>query len=390
MLEYNPLQPAAVGGGMPAELFRDIRRAGGVCRNPEGGWYAGAHQDVLGVVQDVESFLPVMNFSGAEIPDDELFLPEIPEPRHGQIRRIFNAYFGPHRMDRVEPYVRMLCAGLLAPLVEAGRGDLAADFAERVPSRTVAYVLGVPEQEADDFVRWSQQGVLMTRVAETPTQHGTLPIHNYLAQLISERRALRDRPDDLLTKFIETPIEGMPLTDTEVSAQLQVLVVAATETTTRLLGNMLLYLLQHPDTWRRLREDRGLAEPFVEETLRYSPPAWVLMRRCTSDTRVGNVAVRSGEVVGAGIASANRDESVFVEPEAFRLDRPNQRSHLSFGAGRHICPGASLARLEAAVVLDTLIDRVAGIRPIPHHVYGLVPNGSIEPVPAIPCLIDVD
>jgi cytochrome P450 len=388
MLEYNPLQPAASSGGLPTDLFREIRAGGGVCPNPEGGWYVGTYSQVLGVVQDVDSFVSVMNFTGAEIPDDQLFLPEIPEPRHGQVRRIFNAYFGPHRMAKVEPYIRQLCAGLLNPLLAAGKGDLLRDFAERIPSRTIAYVMGVPEHEADDFVRWSQQGVLMTRASETPAKQGTLAIHQYLSRLISARRAIAPRPDDLLTRFIETPIEGALLTDTEVGAQLQVLVLAATETTTRLLGNMFLHLLRHPDLYRQLRNDRGLVGRVVEETLRYSPPVWTLMRRCTRDATVGDTRVRPGDVVGAGLASANRDEAQFDRPDDFRLDRPNYRGHLTFGAGPHVCPGATLARLEATVALESVLDRVAGIRPLPDHRYGVAPNGSMEPAPTIPALLD--
>jgi cytochrome P450 len=119
------------------------------------------------------------------------------------------------------------------------------------------------------------------------------------------------------------------------------------------------------------------------------PAAWILMRQCRQDAGTGNIALRSGEVVGADIASANRDETVFTQPEEFRLDRPNHRSHLSFGAGRHICPGAALARLEANEVLNALLDRLACISPWPDHVYGVVPNGSMDPGPAIPCLIEI-
>jgi cytochrome P450 len=136
------------------------------------------------------------------------------------------------------------------------------------------------------------------------------------------------------------------------------LVVAGNETTRNLIGNMLATLAADPELYARVRADRSLVPAIVEESLRHDSPVQVLARACTADVAVAGCPLRQGESVVLGIASANRDERRFDAPTEFRVDRADPRDHLAFGAGPHVCPGASLARLEATVALDAFCDRV--------------------------------
>ena len=140
------------------------------------------------------------------------------------------------------------------------------------------------------------------------------------------------------------------------------LIVAGNETTRNLIGNCLHALATAPDLYRRLRADRALVATFVEESLRLDSPVQVLARAVLEDTEIEGCPLRTGDRVVFGLASANRDEAVYDEPRSIRLDRRRAREHLAFGAGPHVCPGASLARLEAAAVVEELCERVESLR----------------------------
>ena len=148
------------------------------------------------------------------------------------------------------------------------------------------------------------------------------------------------------------------LTDTEIRATIFHLIVAGHETTTNLLGNILYELIRQPDLLAAVRRDRSLIPAVVEESLRHDSPAQMMVRDCTRPTDIASVKLDAGEKVILSIASANRDEAVYDDPRAFRLDRGEDLDHVAFGFGRHLCLGAPLARLEAAVALRVFLDQL--------------------------------
>ena len=145
------------------------------------------------------------------------------------------------------------------------------------------------------------------------------------------------------------------------------LLIAGNETTTNLIGNMLNLLADRPDLWKRLREDRGLIEPVIEETLRYEGPVRMLIRTTNRPVKISGVVIPEGELLGVFFGAANRDPAEFPNPDEFRLDR-DLRNHVAFGMGIHYCLGAPLARAEAKITLNTLLDR------FPSLIHGATPG----------------
>ena len=147
-----------------------------------------------------------------------------------------------------------------------------------------------------------------------------------------------------------------------IRTQIMFLIVAGNETTRNLIGNCLYMLATRPDMLVQLRADATRIPAYVEESLRLDAPVQVLGRAVLADTVIGGCPLRTGDRVVFGLASANRDEAVYDDPTEFRLDRARMREHLAFGTGPHVCPGASLARLEAVAVLEELCPRIETLR----------------------------
>jgi cytochrome P450 len=182
----------------------------------------------------------------------------------------------------------------------------------------------------------------------------------------------------VITALLAAEVEGAPLSDAEIRTQIQFIVASAVDTTRKLLANLLTWVLFDPELYGRLRADRALVPVAVEETLRLLAPVQTVPRKCTRPTQLAGVDISPGEVVMIGIGSANRDETVYEQPDRFSLERPNPRNHVGFGAGPHICPGASLARLEATVAMDLFVDRVAALHPVPGATYEPVPTPELK------------
>jgi len=207
--------------------------------------------------------------------------------------------------------------------------------------------------------------------------------HVFFSDYLARQRALPEPSNDLLRLLIEARIDGAPLTDAEIVTQLHFLIQAGVHTTRSLLTHLYNRLVQQPELWDALDRDRALIDRFVEESLRRDSPVQRTTRRCMRDIAFAGVEMREHDLVEAGIGSANHDEARYDDARDFRLDRDNPRGHLAFGAGSHICPGAALARLEARISIETLLDRVERMERVPGAIYPPLP-GSLGhlPIPA--------
>jgi cytochrome P450 len=383
-IDFDPFEARS---DIPHELFTQLRAGCPVARTPT-GWYLARQDDVLEATKQVDTFVSSFREPGVVVPEDEKLISEIAEPRHGRIRKIINAAVAHHRSMRAEPFVRELCHEYLAPVLARGHGELVREFVAPVPINVIAYLIGVPRTDWAMFRTWSDDVVEGTYPTKNRTERGEglagghPEFAAYIDAHIAERRRTGERPDDLVSKLIETEFDGQRLTDIEIRTQLVFLVISGNETTRHLIANLLHRVVSDPDLLARLRDDRSLIERAVEESLRIDPPIHLLLRNVERETDVFGEHMCPGQKIAFGLASANRDERYYDGPDEFRLDRANWREHVAFGGGPHVCPGASLARLEARVALDVFLDLVASAQFQPGYVWRKTPvfwaNGPAE------------
>lgn len=343
-----------------------LRSEAPVVRTPSGPWYLARHDDVLDATKNVHVFEASFRQPGIVVPDEEQLINEIPEPRHGQVRRIINSAIAVHRLARIEPFCEQLCNELLDDLLaRSGPVDLVQEFVMPVPNNVIAHLLGAPPEDFNLWARWSDDVVQGTWPATNRNERGVgLPgahpeFANYVDALIAARRA--EPQDDFVTRLLQSEVDGSVLTDVEARTQLIFLFISGNETTRHLIGNLLWTIANDRAIFDRLRAEPELIPVAVEESLRHDPPIRFLLRNCMEDRELHGEHLCPGDKVAFGLLSANRDESVFEDPHTFRLDRPDPRAHLAFGGGPHVCPGASLARLEARIALGAFLTRVADI-----------------------------
>lgn len=358
--EFDPYAPSSDDR---YAAMAQVRASGGVAETPAGYYFATAAGVTAGL-QDVEKFVGSFMDTSA-LDEDDVMISAIPEPRHGRIRRVINTVVAAHRTMQNEPFIRERARELVGVAVErarAGSVDL-VDVFDPLPSIVIAHMLGVPENLEDRFRIWSDELLEAQNAGGTGALSDAHPeFARFVQGLISDHRAMDDPPDDVVTRFINTDVDGEYLSDRAVRTQIMFLIVAGNETTRNLIGNCLHVLATRRDLFDQIRREHELIPRFVEESLRLDAPVQVLARSVLDDTEIQDCPLHRGDRVVFGVASANRDEAVYDDPTEFRLDRARMREHLAFGTGPHVCPGASLARLEAAAVIEELCERVESLR----------------------------
>jgi cytochrome P450 len=277
--------------------------------------------------------------------------------RHARLRGALNRGFTPGRIAALAPRVRAVARSLAEPLLEAGEGDFVRDFAVPFPVTVIAELLGVDGARRAEFKRWSDAAIAGV-FEEVGEDEGRLvgerlrQMADYFDRVIEERR--RDPGEDLISELVRAEEEHAVLTATEVKTFVFTLLVAGSVTTTHLLANGMRALLAHPDELARVQAEPALIPSLVEETLRYEAPVALLFRTTTREVELGGVSIPRNSVVAPLFGSANRDETVFEQPDRFDVGR-NPRDHLAFGQGIHFCLGAALARLEACSAFASLL-----------------------------------
>jgi cytochrome P450 len=318
------------------------------------------------VLERMLAFAQALPFPAQELLTARNLIAEDP-PRHGPLRALVNRGFTPRRIAAWEPRIRAIVAECLAKRRDAGQFDLIGDLAIPLPVRVIAEILGVEPERHADFKRWSDRLV----AALTGSGRSQDPIASGLAdalrdlsgyiQGVADERARRPG-DDLVSVLVAAQEGEANLSPVEVVFFVLLLLAAGNETTTNLIGNAALALLEHPDQLERLRADRSLLPGAIEEVLRWDSPVQILMRRSTRDVELPGGRIPGGSGVVVLIGSANRDERKWGPTAgAFDVGR-NPQGHLAFGFGNHFCLGASLARLEARVAFEALIDELPALR----------------------------
>jgi cytochrome P450 len=285
-------------------------------------------------------------------------------PDHTRLRKLVSKAFVPKVVKALEPDITALVDGLLDKVEEQGCFDAIADLAYPLPVAVICRLLGVPIEDEPQFSNASAllaaaldpvlsfTGQANDRIDEM-LQAG-LWLREYLRELIALRRS--DPGEDLMSGLIHVEESGDQLTEEEIVATCNLLLVAGHETTVNLIANAILAMLRHPSQWTALGADPQRVSLVVEETLRYDPPVQLMGRIAADDMTIGEATVPKGDVMMLLLAAAHRDTAAFDRPDEFDPDRENIR-HLAFGKGPHFCLGAPLARLEAAVALSKVTAR---------------------------------
>lgn len=388
-ISFNPHDPSFVTVGVPTGVLARLRAECPVYKTPSGSWYVARHDDVEAVLKDVDTF--VADLSGHsridgldKVPAEERFLSEISEPRHGKIRRLFNSCFASHRVREHEEGVVEICNRLVDAMLVKPVADLHGDYALRIPALVMARIMGLGPEAEPNFSEWSHDGTLMLRPSTPGMPEGGPAIQAYFEEYMARQRALPEPDNHVFKVMLSAEVDGVPLTDREIATQLHFMIQAGVHTTRSLVTHAVHRLLQSPTLFEELRADRSLVARFVEESLRHDSPVFRTTRRCQRDIDFGGVRFEAGQAIEVGIASGNLDEAHYPLADEFRLDRDDPRDHLGFGAGSHVCPGATLARLEATTAIEVLLDRVAAMHTVEGVTYPPIP-GSLghQPIPAI-------
>ncbi len=276
-------------------------------------------------------------------------------PDHTRLRKLVTRAFTPQQIEALRPRTRQLADRFADVVLALETPELIEGFAARVPIAVICELLGVPLDDRDRF-RWASEQIV-SPVAGSDREEAYVWMSGYLAELITAKRA--DPGQDLLSALADDTVEDR-LSGPELVGMAFLLLIAGYETTANLIGAVLLGVAQQPYLFKMLRADPGLVPTAVEEFLRLDGPVLTATERfATEDMRVGEVPVRRGDMLLVSLAAADRDPARFEEPDSFRLGRST--GHLAFGHGVHHCLGAPLARMEAAVAVTALLERVESL-----------------------------
>ncbi|AHG90261.1 cytochrome P450 [Gemmatirosa kalamazoonensis] len=349
----------------PYPWYAELRRASPVLRDPRTGtWMVFDYHGVRRALDDHDAFGSDVSAAGYGNLGWFIFFDP---PRHTKMRALISRAFTPRTVAGLEPRVREIARGLLDTTAGRDAFDVVGDFAVPLPLMVIAELLGAPADDWSRFRRWSDVilELALTLQGGAEAQHAVAAftavraeMARYLAELLDVRR---DAPrDDLLSRLLAAEVDGSRLSDGEILAFFQLLLLAGHETTTNLIGNAVISFAEHPEQLARLRADPTLLPSAVEEVLRYRSPVQAVFRVTRRDVTLGGHAIPARSLVLAMIGSANRDPSRFPAPDAFDVARaPN--AHVAFGHGIHFCLGAPLSRLEARVALGELLARTETI-----------------------------
>jgi cholest-4-en-3-one 26-monooxygenase len=363
--------PATYETGFPHEYFRELRDRSPVSHHDHPGWERGywavvRHADVQRVSRDAQTFRNAPHpFLESSADDDQaagtnLLLISLDAPEHLKMRKLINRGFTPKRVADLTDRIRARVDSIIDGLADQKQCDLVEDLALWLPLHVIADLVGVPEQDRRQVFEWTELTFgFDPAVTPSQRQEAALAMYAYADQMCAERQ---DEPrDDLMSVLLHAEVDGERLTQMQLDLFFMLLQNAGSETTRNLITSGTVALLDHPDQLDLLRRDLSQLPVAIEELLRFVTPVMQFTRTANIDTEVGGQPIAAGDRVLMVYSSANRDERAFADPDGVDITRePND--HVAFGAGGpHFCLGASLARLEARVMFESILTRLEGL-----------------------------
>ena len=350
----------------PYPWYAQMRKAAPVFCDPSTGtWMLFDYASVRVAMNDAETFSSRVVPPGGRAPDWLVFNDP---PRHSVLRAAVMRAFTPRAIATLEPRIREISGQLLAEAGARETMDLIADYATPLPIMVIGEMMGIPSVDRERFAAWSQVIVNLSysmmggAVAQRTTMefYTVRPeMHAYVMTLVAERRA--QPGNDLLSTIVHSNIDGEQLTDEDVFGFFLLLLSAATETTTNLIGNAVVTLLDHPDQLHLLRTQHELLPNAIEEIVRFRSPGQVMFRQTTRDVELHGRTIPANSFVLVMVGSANRDTTHLPDANRFDITR-NPNPHIAFGHGIHFCLGAALARLEGRIALTHLLGDFSDIQ----------------------------
>lgn len=366
---FDLMDAKAFNDGIPYDYFRELRQRDGIPYAHDsagrGSWYLVRHSEVVAASRDTTVFssAPSTMTSVRQESVESAGPPIIAfldGPAHYRLRRLTARGFAPARLAGLEQTIRRIVDRLLAEMSSAESFDLAEDVALQLPLEVLAELIGVPRAERGDLLTWSRQTVNIGDDEydknSSRTRSAFQNIFDYLLALA--RRRQTDPSDDLLSMLLSARLQNDQLSPIEIARFAMTLMNVGSDTTYCAITCGVLALLEHPDQLTLLRGNRELIPSAIEEILRWVTPVTHFARNVTQDVEISGQLVKAGERVVMWYTSANRDETVFDDPERFDITRtPNP--HIAFGGGGpHVCIGNHLAMLELRCFLESWLDRL--------------------------------
>ncbi|QYG94451.1 cytochrome P450 [Iamia sp. SCSIO 61187] len=364
--DFDILDPEYVAD--PAPVWADLRPGCPIAHTERYGstWLPTRYDDIAAIAHDTERFssrdIAVIT-PGRELnPEAAIMLIAPPitsdPPVHTWARRMLLPRFGPTRIEELTPITHGLADDLIDGFVDAGHADAARDYAQHIPVRVIARMLGVPLEDEETFTGWAvtilQQGFHDIQASAD----AVMEVISYFGDKLDQRERVPEgeRPDDLITVLVGARHDGDPLDDRHRIGSCFLLLLAGIDTTWSSIGSSLYHLASHPDDQARLRAEPELMPTAIEELLRFYSPV-TMARYVAEDTEHAGCPMKKGDKVLMAFPAGNRDPDHFERPDEFIIDRQRNR-HFAFGSGIHRCLGSNLARMELRVAIERFLDRI--------------------------------
>lgn len=377
-IQFNPYIPGF--NANPYPIYHCLRSENPICHTLGGDWVFTRYEDVKTILRErrvyshdrpklIEKKNKYLQHQGKNL--DALtdvsnkFLFYMNPPNHTRLRNLVGKAFSPVVIERMRPQIQAIVDEYLDKALKKRKMDIISDLSEPLPVKVIAKMLGVPPNDARDRLhQWSQ---IVSRILDSlisleeyeAINKAILEFQEYFCKLISRRT--QDPQNDLISYLIAAKDGSDKLSEQEVLSICIQLFITGEETTVNLIGNGMLALLNHPEQLEKLRQEPRLIQAAVEEMLRYDSPAQITSRIASDDLEIDNQKIQKGETMHLCLGAANRDPAKFLDPDRFNILR-QENNHLAFSDGIHYCVGAALARTQAEIAINSLVQKLPNLK----------------------------